>query len=165
MKRIIYLVSLSAVLVAPACKTAKAPFGTDANPRIDGSYNAPQSYYDAAQQRERPADVATISTDRDYGVTQKKPVCVAGISKDESEKVLNEQRYLNALRGPNGEQISYRRRGHCCEFESPNGFMGWGVLDVYEVTWKGSARPMLIYINMYDADPLLAPLGLTLVKL
>lgn len=162
MKRIFYLLSLSAVLSISACKTAKSSFGPDNNPRIDGSYNAPQSYYDAAQQRELPADVATISTDREYGVTQKKPVCVAGISQDVSDRVLNEQRYLNALRGPKGEQISYRRRGHCCDFKSPNGLMGWGVLDVYEVTWKGSPKPLLIYINMYDAGPLLAPKGLTL---
>lgn len=161
MKRIFYLVSLSALLAVSACQTTKSVTGTDANPRITGSYSAPKSYYEAAQQRE-PADVSSVSTDPAYGVTQKKPVCVAGLSP---EKVTNEHKYLNALRGPKGEKISYQRRGHCCEFESPNGIMGWGVLDVYELTWEQSPKPLLVYINMYDAGPLLAPKGLTLVKL
>ncbi|MBG8556234.1 hypothetical protein [Hymenobacter guriensis] len=160
MKRIFYLSSLSALLITSACKTTKPAVGFNSGPRITGSTSAPQSYYDAAQQRE-PAQVSGVSTDADFGITQKKPVCVAGIS---SEKVANEHQYLNALRGPNGEKINYRRRGSCCGFETPNGIMGYGLLDVYELTWEGSPKPLLVYINMYDSGPLLAPVGLTLAK-
>lgn len=171
MKRLYYLLSLSVVmLAAPACRTAKttAPAGatgapnTDANPRITGSINAPQSYYDNARRTVEPFFVAGVSEDATYGVTQKNPVCVGGKTDSGAR---NQQRYLNALRGPQGEEISYRRRGSCCAFETPNGIIGgMGMLDVYELTWAGAAKPLLLYLNFYDEGPLRAPVGLTVVK-
>jgi hypothetical protein len=162
MKRIFYLLSLSAVLSISACKTAKTTSGTNEKPNITGSTNLPQSYYDNARQTVAPATGLTVATDPEYGVTQQKPICVGGKS---DSGVRNQQSYLNALRGPGGEEISYRRRGSCCAFKTPNGIIGgMGMLDVYEVTWAGSAKPMLLYINLYDKGPQLAPVGLTLAK-
>ena len=132
MNRMLYLLTVSLLLALPACKTPQAASGTDANPRIGGSNNAPQSYYDAARQRGATTAVLAVSTDPEYGVSQKKPVCVAGISE---EKVKNQHQHLNALRGPNGEAISYRRRGSCCDFKTRNGPIdGMGLLDVYALT-------------------------------
>jgi hypothetical protein len=102
-----------------------------------------------------------ISTDPTYG-TEKNPIKVGG-AKDQ-EGPLNERRFLNALAGPNGQKVSYNRRGSCCPFSSKNGFMGTGMLDVYEVTWKGSTDTVDIYINMYDSDYLKAPMGFTIKK-
>lgn len=161
MKRLFYTLSVCLVISGSGCKTAQTTAGTDTNPRISGTTNAPQSYYDNARSTVEPAAVQEISTDRTYGVTQKNPICVGG---KPSEGVRNQQRYLNALRGPKGEETTYRRRGSCCEFKTPNGIMGLGLLDVYELTWAGNSKPMLLYVNLYDAGPLRAPVGLTLVK-
>lgn len=103
-----------------------------------------------------------ISDDESYGYSENNPIKVGGAKKSEGPK--NEQRYLNALAGPNGEEITYNRKGSCCAFETENGFMGGGLLDRYEVKWKGAKKPVIIYINMYDMDDkeLKAPKGLTL---
>lgn len=102
-----------------------------------------------------------ISTDKTYG-SKTNPVQVGGAKKSEGPK--NERRFLNALAGPNGEKISYYRKGSCCEVKSENGFMGWAMLDNYRVTWEGSTDTVSIYINMYDAGVLKAPVGFTIKK-
>ena len=106
-----------------------------------------------------------ISEDETYGYSEKNPIKVGGADKSEGPK--NERRYLNALSGPNGEEITYSRKGSCCAFETENGFLGGGLLDRYEVKWKGGKKSLIIYINMYDMDDkeLKAPKGLTLREL
>ncbi|HET7464115.1 MAG TPA: hypothetical protein VFJ82_22855 [Longimicrobium sp.] len=69
----------------------------------------------------------------------------------EERGVQNEHAYLDALRGPAGETVTYERLGSCCQFQTPNGMGGKeGVLDAYEVTYPGLAHPVTLYINMYD---------------
>ena len=102
-----------------------------------------------------------ISTDKTYG-SKTNPVQVGGAKNSSGPK--NERRFLNALAGPNGERISYYRQGSCCEVKSENGFMGWAMLDNYRVTWEGSNDTVSIYINMYDAGVLKAPVGFTIKK-
>lgn len=101
-----------------------------------------------------------ISTDKTYGYSEKNPVQVGG--NDKREGPVNERRFLNALAGPNGEDVSYFRRGSCCPVESKNGFMGMAMLDNYRVTWEGSKDTVSIYINMYDYGELKAPVGFTI---
>ena len=88
------------------------------------------------------------ATDETYGYNQNNPVKVGGAN--ESSGPLNERRFLNALAGPNGEKVSYYRRGSCCPVDSKNGFMGKAMLDNYRVTWEGSTDTVSIFINMYD---------------
>jgi nicotinic acid phosphoribosyltransferase len=75
---------------------------------------------------------------------------VGGVDKQEGP--LNERRFLDALVGPNGEEISYYRAGSCCPIKSKNDPFGVGsvLLDDYRVTWKGAKDTISIYINMYD---------------
>lgn len=101
--------------------------------------------------------ITEISDDETYGYTVENPIKVGGINQ--SEGPLNERRYLNALYSPTGKAIDYYRKGSCCPFETENGFMGSGMLDIYEVTWKGQTVPIILYINMYDFGPLKAPKG------
>lgn len=103
-----------------------------------------------------------ISTNSDYGTSPKDPIKVGGVEK--SQGPLNEQRFLNALAGPNGEDVSFFRSGSCCSFKTKNGFMGAGLLDVYKVTWVGSSDTLSLYLNMYDYGPLKAPAGFTIRK-
>ena len=66
--------------------------------------------------------------------------------------------------GPNGEESSYVRVGSCCPFNTPNGLMGGGLLDRYEIKWSGQTAPVYLYLNMYDKDELKAPVGFTIKK-
>jgi hypothetical protein len=107
----------------------------------------------------------TIADDETYGYTQANPVCVGGIKS--SEGPLNERRFLNALLGPDGEEVEYSRRGSCCPFTTPNGLVGnSGMLDIYVVKYKsnGQEKVVNIFINMYDFGKLSAPKGFTIKK-
>ncbi len=95
------------------------------------------------------------SNDNSYGFTQENPVKVGGVS----EGPRNERRFLNALTGPNGEEVGYFRVGSCCSFKTPNGYNGLGLLDNYKVYYKGIKDTVNIYINMYDEGDLKIPVG------
>lgn len=105
--------------------------------------------------------LSEISTDKTYGFSEKNPIQVGGVDKQEGP--LNERRFLNALAGPNGEKVSYHRAGSCCFIKSKNAIIGDMVpLDDYRVTWEGSKDTVSIYINMYDYGVLKAPIGFTI---
>ncbi len=101
-----------------------------------------------------------ISTDTTYDYTKENHIKVGGVKTMEGP--LNERRFLNALAGPNGEAITYHREGSCCAIKSENGFNGIALLDIYSVTWEGTTDTVSLYINMYDADELKAPVGFTI---
>jgi hypothetical protein len=99
------------------------------------------------------------ATDQTYGYTEKNPIMVGG----KSEGPKNERRFLNAISGPNGEEIQYYRIGSCCDFKTRNSpFGGTGLLDMYNITYKGLNKDLVIYINMYDSDTLKVPVGFKL---
>lgn len=106
--------------------------------------------------------VTEISKNKSYGLSPKNPVEVGGVKDASGPK--NERRYLNALTGPNGEEVSYYRAGSCCPVKSKNGMMGKAMLDNYRVTWEGSKDTVSIYINMYDSGILKAPYGFGVKK-
>ena len=102
------------------------------------------------------------SSSASYGYTPKEPILIGGSSGGLSEAVKRTYRYLNSLRGPKGEEISFTRLGSCCRFDTKNAELGSGMLDQYEITYKGLAKPLVIYVNIYDAGELLIPKGLTI---
>lgn len=96
--------------------------------------------------------------DKTYGYDKNNPIKVGGVKEDSGP--LNERRYLNALLGPNGEQVHYYRAGSCCAFKTPNGFIdNTGLLDQYKVYWEGSQDTLSLYLNMYDKGDLKVPVG------
>ncbi|MBC6993599.1 2-dehydro-3-deoxyphosphooctonate aldolase [Lewinella lacunae] len=102
--------------------------------------------------------ITEVSTDPTYG-SEANPVRVGGRSPS------NERRFLEALYGPEGQELQYVRQGSCCFFKTKNGLLNDGaLLDIYEVTWEGAPEPILIYIDMYDYAPLKAPKGFSLKK-
>jgi len=104
-----------------------------------------------------PITISEVSTDQEYGRVESKAIKVGGGPSRERE-------YLMLLRGPNGEPVRFERDGSCCGFETPNGIMGGGLLDIYSV-WIGSAsEPEKLYINMYDYEQPKAPKGFTFVS-
>jgi hypothetical protein len=104
-----------------------------------------------------------MTVDKSYGYDKSNPIKVGG--SKESIGPRNERRFLNALLGPNGEDVKYIRAGSCCAFKTPNGPIdNMGMLDRYRLTWAGSSDTLNIYINMYDKGDLMIPVGLTAKK-
>lgn len=94
-----------------------------------------------------------------YGYSPEEPVVVgSGVPEDGPGR---ERLYLRALRGPQGQPITFERRGSCCGFETENSPLGGGLLDVYELTYEGLGSPILLYLNMYDPGEALIPQRLT----
>ncbi len=109
-------------------------------------------------------ELLEISDDATYGYSEKNPIQVGGVDKQSDP--LNERRFLNALAGPNGEEVTYFRSGSCCPIKSQKDPLGLGIvlLDKYRVTYEGSKDTVSIYINMYDYGTLRAPKGFTIKK-
>jgi hypothetical protein len=106
--------------------------------------------------------LVNYATDSTYGYTEANPIKVGGAM--EQQGPVNERKFLNALAGPNGEQISYTRLHSCCGFKTENSPFGGGLLDVYEIVWEGQKSKVRLFINMYDADELWVPVGFTLAQ-
>jgi hypothetical protein len=103
-----------------------------------------------------------FSTDKKYGYDADYPVNV--FFKNTKNEDINAQRFLNALAGPNGEKIFYKKVDSCCPFPSKKTEMGAGFLDIYEITWVGLKRPIRLYLNIYEKGILNVPVGFGLRK-
>lgn len=146
----IFIPLLFAILVASSCASTKLTIKN-----IDDNAPIPQLKGDHFVLTES-------STDKKYGYDPDYPVNVFfRNSKDEN---INAQRYLNALSGPNGEKIFYKKIDSCCPFPSKKTDMGAGFIDVYEISWVGQQKPLKLYINIYERGALLVPVGFGLKK-
>jgi hypothetical protein len=68
-----------------------------------------------------------------------------------------ERRYLDALRGPMGEVLQYKRTGSL-----PLDTNSRTILDAYEITYPGLEKPVIFYLDAYHFDDALkAPKGFT----
>lgn len=103
-----------------------------------------------------------LATDKKYGYDPDYPINVF-FNNTKDEKV-NQQRFLNALAGPNGEKIVFNKVETCCPFPTKRSDMGAGFLDVYQITWEGNKNPVRLYFNIYEKGALLVPVGFTLKK-
>ena len=55
-----------------------------------------------------------ISNDSKYGYDKNYPINVFYVNATNEE--INCERFLNAIAGPNGEKITYKKTGICCPF-------------------------------------------------
>jgi hypothetical protein len=112
----------------------------------------------AASQAPAPPAVAdrsmvphcAVSTDPNYGVTLGTPVQVGGGSMYGPAR---ERRYLDALLGPTGQPVRYKRIG---SMQAPDGTT---ILDGYAVIYDGLEKPTTLYIDEYHFSDLRAPIG------
>jgi hypothetical protein len=89
--------------------------------------------------------LSRAATDPQYGYSERSPVKVGGGFGTGSDRTYQ---FLNALRGPNGEAVTYDRIGTCCAFKTANSpFDGTGLLEVYEIAGPGVAPPRRLYFN------------------
>ncbi len=89
-----------------------------------------------------------IATDETYGYSESNPIRVGG---DFISGVSRERAYLDHLRGPNGETLSYERQGSLPSVDT--------ILDIYNVTGPGVDE--ILYVDLYNYLELQAPVGFT----
>lgn len=106
--------------------------------------------------------ITEYSKDPKYGYNKDYPVNI--FYKNVTNDSINQPRFLNALAGPNGEKITYKKLENCCPFPTKRNEMGVGMLDVYELKWEGQVKPVKLYLNIYEKGYIKLPLGLSLKK-
>ncbi len=99
------------------------------------------------------------ATDKKYGYHPDYPVNLGFGLLDQRE--ANQEKFLNALQGPNGEKISYAHHENCCPFPSNTSPLGSGMLDVYLISWNTNQKPLTLYLNTFEKGKILIPVGLT----
>ncbi len=91
-----------------------------------------------------------VSADETYGYTQENPIKVGGGALGGPAR---ERAYLDNLRGPHGEELTYERLG-----AFP---FGDTILDIFEV--RGLVTPVILYLDEYSYTEPQAPAGFTCV--
>ncbi len=100
-----------------------------------------------------PGALCQGSSDPTYGYSQERPIQVGGVGYPGRQK-----RYLDALRGPKGETLSFERAGSTLH-AGANGEET--MLDLYTVKHEGLAKPVTLFLDWYHYTELFAPQGFT----
>src|SRR5690606_19106526 len=74
-----------------------------------------------------------------YGFRREQPIQVGG---SPMYGAARQRRFLDSLRGPEGQPITYRRRG---QDRAPDGT----ILDAYEVSYEGLEKPLTLFLDWY----------------
>ncbi|OYQ48635.1 2-dehydro-3-deoxyphosphooctonate aldolase [Flavobacterium aurantiibacter] len=106
--------------------------------------------------------ITDISTNPKYGYDKDYPINV--FFQNTKNDTINQFRFLNALAGPKGEKIRFRKIDDCCPFPSKRNDIGVGLLNRYEITWEGQKKPIVLYLNIFAKGRIAVPVGLTLKK-
>ncbi|NMH26954.1 2-dehydro-3-deoxyphosphooctonate aldolase [Flavobacterium silvaticum] len=101
--------------------------------------------------------LSEFSKDPKYGFDPDYPVNV--FFRDVKDENINAIRFLNGLSGPNGEKIFFKKIDTCCPFPTKRSEMGAGFIDLYEITWVGQKKPIMLYINSYAKGSVMVPMG------
>ncbi len=102
--------------------------------------------------RAHPDPLCVVSTDAGYGVTREQAVPVGGGLTSGIER---ERRYLDGLRGPQGQRLRYSRIGSTLAAPDPDS----GPVDMYEISYDGQAAPVTLFLDIYHLDEPRAPQG------
>lgn len=101
-----------------------------------------------------PASACATADEPEFATTKEHPVQVGGGA---IYAAARERRYLDALRGPMGETLQYKRTG-----SMPVDPEGRTILDRYEVMHPGLEKPISLFLDAYHFDDALrAPKGFT----
>lgn len=98
------------------------------------------------------APACLIATDPEYAFSPDNPIRVGTVNLYDG--ISRMEAYLNTLRGPNMEEISYIRL-------SPQFNAQDEVVDAYQITYSGLDSPVILYFSIYSYSTPMAPLGFT----
>lgn len=141
------------------------------------SYSKSRNTIEAYQQiNDSTLTINGISIDNNYGYSEDFPIML-GVY-DVQKGADNIEKYLNALLGENGKQITYRRLKPCCPFKTKNLVIKYpslgyefdgkhGMLEKYQVEYEEgtNTNSYILFFNLYDeTKELLAPKGFAYKK-
>ena len=106
--------------------------------------------------------ITEYSTDKKYGYNKDYPINLGFENEKTSQK--NIAYYFDALLGKKGEKFIYEKLENCCPFPSTRNAMGAGTLDVYEITFEGNPKKIILYINIFERGKVLCPIGFSIKK-
>jgi len=106
--------------------------------------------------------ITEYAKDKKYGFDKNYPINI--FYKSVADEDINPKRFLDALTGPKGEVITYKKLESCCPFPSKRGDSGAGFLDIYEINYSGLKKPLKLYFNIYEKGYLFVPKGFELKK-
>lgn len=118
---------------------------------IDDKAEIPKSLGDAFVLTETAPDAK-------FAFTNTYPVNL-GFYKSETSNQANVKKFFNAITGPNGEKLIYKKIETCCPYPTKNNSVGVGTLDIYEVTFEGNSQKFTFYINTNDKGKIYIPKG------
>lgn len=145
MMRLAIAMALLCAACSSAVERAPEPARDTIIPREGEEASGMQSPDERIGQRIEPLDVRIAAADPRYGTTPGSPVRVGGGAADGPIRTFG---FLNALRGPEGQPVHYRR-----EADDDS-------LVVYELTYDGAREPLRLYFDWTRAEELRIPVGL-----
>ncbi|MBC7524142.1 MAG: 2-dehydro-3-deoxyphosphooctonate aldolase [Flavobacterium sp.] len=106
--------------------------------------------------------ISEYSNDLKYGYNKDYPINIGFENEKYGDKSVNY--FFEALLGISGEKISYKKVDSCCPFPTNRSVMGGGILDIYEISFEGKEKKVLLYVNIFDKGKILCPKGFKLKK-
>ena len=107
--------------------------------------------------------ITKLAKDPKYGFDEDYPVNVGFTNVADGN--ANQVRFLSSLTGPKGEKLKFKIKSSCCPYPTKKTEMGAGTIDIFEITWDGLSKPILMYINKYEKGELMVPMGFSPRKL
>ena len=98
--------------------------------------------------------------DGKYGYDMDYPINLGFENEKYSPK--NVEYFFNAISGPNGEKISYEKIDTCCPFPTKKSAVGAGTLDIYKISFEGTEKKIILYLNIYEKGKVLCPKGFSI---
>lgn len=108
-----------------------------------------------------PITLTEVATDKTYGYSKDNPVKIGGAA--EGEKAAHREAFLNALRGPDGQLVSYVSHGKCCVFDVEAGGKSRGEIEVLLLSYPQIPKPVIVYLDVYHFESPKAPWGFSFV--
>ncbi len=93
-----------------------------------------------------------VATDPTYGFSPENPIRLGSLNLYDG--IARMEAYLNTLRGPNFEEISYTRL-------DPVYNQADQIVDPYKITYAGLSKPLTLYFDLYNYESPMAPAGFT----
>jgi len=150
MKNFLLSLSIVSIVVLNSCGSIKSTLKN-----VDNSATKPLV-------RNNQFIISELAPDSNYGYNKDYPINLGFENEKYSPK--NITYFFNTLEGPNGEKISYKKIDNCCPFPSKRSVVGAGTLDVYQISFEGSDKKVVLYFNIYDKGKVYCPKGFTIKK-
>jgi hypothetical protein len=104
-------------------------------------------------------EVWGVATDKSYGYSYHNPIKVGGFA--EGRGTAHRNHFLELIRGPEGQALSYISNGFCCAFRTDSNAEPVGYLEVVLVSYKGIGKPAILYFDTVNFEGPKAPVGFT----